>query len=181
PYILDFYCHEKKLAIELDGGQHAEQQGYDQKRDQFLKDQGIRVLRFWNSDVLNQTESVLEALYSALTPTPLPEGEGLASTYRQENGGAPTPLPGREGLASEVDWPECDAIIGNPPFLGDKKMIGELGVDYVTSLRHVYEGRVPGGADLVTYWFEKARAHIEQGKARLAGLVSTNSIRQKRN
>ncbi len=79
--------------------------------------------------------------------------------------------------AREADWPMVDAIVGNPPFLGDKKMIGELGESYTNVLRDCYQGRVPGGADLVTYWFEKARAHIEQGKAKIVGLVATNSIR----
>lgn len=82
---------------------------------------------------------------------------------------------------SEAVWPKADVIVGNPPFLGDKMMRGELGDDYVEKLRKLYEGRVPGGADLVTYWFEKARAQIEAGKAIAAGLVATNSIRQKRN
>jgi hypothetical protein len=77
----------------------------------------------------------------------------------------------------EAEWPECDAIVGNPPFLGDKMMRGELGAEYVAALRKCYEGRVPGGADLVTYWFEKARAQIEAGKCAAAGLVATNSIR----
>ncbi|MCR4297831.1 MAG: hypothetical protein NUV75_03605, partial [Gallionella sp.] len=74
-----------------------------------------------------------------------------------------------------------DAIIGNPPFLGDKKMRNELGDDYTEALRKCYADRVPGGADLVTYWFEKARAQIETGKCQRAGLVATNSLRQKRN
>ena len=78
---------------------------------------------------------------------------------------------------SEAAWPDADVIIGNPPFLGDKMMRGELGDVYVDTLRKCYEGRVPGGADLVTYWFEKARAQIEAGKATAAGLVATNSIR----
>ena len=78
---------------------------------------------------------------------------------------------------SEPEWPAADAIVGNPPFLGDKKMLGALGADYVTRLRGLYKGRVPGGADLVTYWFEKARAQIAAGKARAAGLVAMNSIR----
>lgn len=77
----------------------------------------------------------------------------------------------------EPEWPAADVIVGNPPFLGDKKMRAELGAEYVAKLRGLYDSRVPGGADLVTYWFEKARAQIEAGKARLAGLVSTNSIR----
>jgi len=80
-------------------------------------------------------------------------------------------------LVGEPDWPVVDAIIGNPPFLGGSKLLRELGDDYVFALRTEYEGRVPGGADLVTYWFEKVRAHIEQGKARYAGLVATQAIR----
>ena len=82
---------------------------------------------------------------------------------------------------TEAEWPEAEVIVGNPPFLGDKKMRAELGDEYVTRLRGRYRGRVPGGADLVCYWFEKARAQIEQGQAKRAGLVATNSIRQKRN
>ena len=84
-------------------------------------------------------------------------------------------------LFDEAEWPTVDAIIGNPPFLGDKKMRAELGDDYTEALRKCYADRVPGGADLVTYWFEKARAQIAAGKCRRAGLVATNSIRQKRN
>jgi len=83
--------------------------------------------------------------------------------------------------ALEATWPTCDAIVGNPPFLGDKKMRGELGDDYTDALRKCYAGRVPGGADLVTYWFEKARAQIEAGQCTAAGLVATNSIRQATN
>lgn len=86
-------------------------------------------------------------------------------------------IHGEMGFGTEADWPHCDAIIGNPPFLGDKKMRGELGDGYTNALRHLYQGRVPGGADLVTYWFEKARAQIEAGKCTAAGLVATNSIR----
>ncbi|WP_409785522.1 class I SAM-dependent DNA methyltransferase [Tepidimonas ignava] len=79
---------------------------------------------------------------------------------------------------SEADWPQADVIIGNPPFLGDKKMRSELGDAYTERLRETYAGRVPGGADLVTYWFEKARAQIEAGKASRAGLVATQAIRK---
>ncbi len=68
---------------------------------------------------------------------------------------------------SEPEWPEADVIVGNPPFLGDKKMLGAMGSEYVTRLRKLYQGRVPGGADLVTYWFEKARAQIAAGKVQL--------------
>lgn len=81
------------------------------------------------------------------------------------------------GNPVEPEWPEADFIIGNPPFLGDKKMRGELGDEYVDSLRALYDGRVPGGADLVTFWFERARAQIQAGRAKRAGLLATNSIR----
>ncbi|MBK5275630.1 MAG: class I SAM-dependent DNA methyltransferase [Desulfuromonadales bacterium] len=82
---------------------------------------------------------------------------------------------------SESQWPDAECIVGNPPFLGDKRMIAELGEEYTTLLRKSYFGRVSGGADLVTYWHEKSRAAIADGRSQRAGLVSTNSIRQKRN
>jgi hypothetical protein len=81
------------------------------------------------------------------------------------------------GSPVEPEWPDADVIIGNPPFLGDKKMREGLGDKYVDDLRQLYEGRVPGGADLVTYWFERARAEIERGTGKRAGLLATNSIR----
>jgi len=70
-YILDFYCHEAKLAIELDGGQHSEdlQVCYDNKRTHYLEAQGIRVLRFWNNEVFSITEGVLETIWNTLTLT----------------------------------------------------------------------------------------------------------------
>ena len=90
-YILDFYCHECRLAVELDGGQHNDEEtrSRDDRRSRFLSEQGVRVVRFWNHDVLLQTDSVLESLwdevhgdvgFSVPSPqTPLPAGEGLLS------------------------------------------------------------------------------------------------------
>lgn len=86
-------------------------------------------------------------------------------------------IHGPMGIGVEREWPAADVVVGNPPFLGDKVMRAELGDAYVEVLRGCYAGRVPGGADLVTYWFEKARAQIEAGKLKAAGLVATNSIR----
>jgi len=86
-----------------------------------------------------------------------------------------------QGRPIEPEWPEADIIIGNPPFLGDKRMRGELGDAYAEQVRALYGGRVPGGADLVTYWFELARAQIVAGKTRRVGLLATNSIRQSGN
>lgn len=74
-------------------------------------------------------------------------------------------------------WPKADAIVGNPPFLGDKKMLRELGSSYVHSLRHLFEGKLPRGVDLCCYWLEKARETVVAGMAARVGLVATNSIR----
>ena len=82
-----------------------------------------------------------------------------------------------DGEGREAVWPRADVVIGNPPFVGDKKMRGELGDQHTELLRSRFKGRVPGGADLVCYWFEKARAEIETGSVQRAGLVATNSIR----
>ncbi|MNN45390.1 hypothetical protein D3C81_1597240 [compost metagenome] len=65
PYVLDFYCHERRLVIELDGGQHLDS-SRDEERDAWLRSQGLMVLRFWNSDVLVRTEVVLESIRLAL-------------------------------------------------------------------------------------------------------------------
>jgi len=78
---------------------------------------------------------------------------------------------------SEAEWPEVDVIVGNPPFIGDKKMRSKLGDKYTVAIRKCYAGRIPGGADFVTYWLEKARLQIHRGKAHQAGFVTTNSIR----
>ncbi|MCA3423065.1 MAG: class I SAM-dependent DNA methyltransferase [Roseomonas sp.] len=75
-------------------------------------------------------------------------------------------------------WPKADAIIGNPPFLGDKAMIGTLGEDYTTRLRAAYAGRLPGGVDLVCYWFERAREELAAGRTERVGLVATQAIRK---
>lgn len=81
----------------------------------------------------------------------------------------------------EAEWPEADFIIGNPPFLGTKKMIEGLGEAYTKALRAAYDGRVSPFSDLVCWWFEKARAQIVAGKATRTGLVATNSITGGRN
>jgi very-short-patch-repair endonuclease len=67
-YVIDFYCHECKLAIELDGEHHtaAETKDYDSGRTLLLNEHGITVLRFWNTEVLNKTEKVLETIMQYL-------------------------------------------------------------------------------------------------------------------
>ena len=65
-FIADFACLEAKLVIELDGGQHVESVAYDQHRDRLLEFHGYRVLRFWDNQVLQQTQAVLEAILRVL-------------------------------------------------------------------------------------------------------------------
>jgi len=86
PYIVDFVSFEKMLVIEVDGSQHALQREYDEIRTQFLNSLGYKVIRFWNNEVQNQFDAVMEKIFQCchdvltpLTPTPLPEGEGLQS------------------------------------------------------------------------------------------------------
>lgn len=76
-YILDFVCLEAKLVIELDGGQHQQQTVYDQQRTAYLEVLGFTVLRFWNHQVLQQTDAVLMKVMEYLPPhpNPLPGGE----------------------------------------------------------------------------------------------------------
>jgi very-short-patch-repair endonuclease len=79
PYIVDFVCLEKGLVVEIDGGQHAEQMKQDEIRTWFLQSQGFEVVRFWNNEVLENLEGVMETILSALRqaphPNPLPKGE----------------------------------------------------------------------------------------------------------
>jgi hypothetical protein len=77
---------------------------------------------------------------------------------------------------TRAEWPAADVVVGNPPFLGNKKMIRELGEDYTRALRKAWP-EVPGGVDLVCYWFAAAWARMAAGKLHRAGLVATNSIR----
>ena len=84
---------------------------------------------------------------------------------------------GEEGSPVEPQWPQADVIVGNPPFLGGKRLRAELEDAYVDDIFKLYRDRVPREADLVCYWFEKARAEIKAGRVSRAGLLATNSIR----
>jgi very-short-patch-repair endonuclease len=85
-YVVDFICLEEKLIIELDGGQHAENLEYDQERDAWLRSQGYTVLRFWNNELMNETESVLERIRLALS------NEAISSKTLSPD---PSPVNGR--------------------------------------------------------------------------------------
>ena len=87
-YIVDFICLEQKLIIEVDGGQHAEQEIYDSVRDAWLVAQGYFVLRFWNNDVLQNIDGVKETISTALGNTPFlnpsPQGGRSRSKKRRQ-------------------------------------------------------------------------------------------------
>ena len=70
PYIVDFVCLEKRLIVEVDGGQHAARAEKDAQRVAWLKAEGFRVLRFWNTEVLQETEAVWETIRAALQDEP---------------------------------------------------------------------------------------------------------------
>jgi very-short-patch-repair endonuclease len=82
PFVVDFVCMRARLIVELDGGQHAEHLLDDLDRTRSLARTGFRVIRFWNDEVLQRTEAVLESILEALIqacphPNPLPQaGEG---------------------------------------------------------------------------------------------------------
>lgn len=83
-YVVDFVCLEEKLVIELDGGQHAENVEYDIARDSWLRSEGYTVLRFWNNELMNEMEGVLEKIRLTLSPDPSPtsvRGEEVDSAF----------------------------------------------------------------------------------------------------
>ena len=65
-YVVDFFCPEAKLVVEVDGGQHSEQVARDEVRGRWLEARGYRVIRFWNNEVLGNTEGVVLAILQAL-------------------------------------------------------------------------------------------------------------------
>ncbi|MDM8518542.1 hypothetical protein QUF64_00740 [Anaerolineales bacterium HSG6] len=83
----------------------------------------------------------------------------------------------QQGNPVEPEWVSADVVIGNPPFLGGNRIRAEFGDVYVDNLFQLYQERLSAFVDLVCYWFEKARAMLEQGTLKRAGLLSTNSIR----
>jgi very-short-patch-repair endonuclease len=86
PYIVDFVCREKRLVIEVDGGQHAENER-DAVRDQFLADHRYRVLRFWNNEVLENIEGVWETIFAAASAAAPPHPDPLPARGEREEPG----------------------------------------------------------------------------------------------
>ena len=87
-YIVDFVCLERRLIVELDGGQHADRNAYDKKRDDWLRSQGFVILRFWNHDVLNNIDGVMDQILDSLKNTPYlkPSPQGGRRLRRRKSG-----------------------------------------------------------------------------------------------
>jgi hypothetical protein len=82
-----------------------------------------------------------------------------------------------DGTPYEPEWPEATVIVGNPPFLGGKMLRRELGDEYVDQMFSLWKKRVSAEADIVCYWFERARVQVEKGKVSRVGLLATQGIR----
>jgi methylmalonyl-CoA mutase cobalamin-binding domain/chain len=153
-YILDFYCHEAKLAIELDGSQHNEdeQVKYDEERAKILREQhGIEVIRFWNSELLNKTEEVLNTLWDVLDERLAPSSPALPPAGEGSN----PPLPPGEGPGVRARTQHEAAVhVLNTVLLpamkevGDKFGAGELILPFVLQSAEVMKKAV---AHLETY------------------------------
>jgi methionyl-tRNA synthetase len=142
-YVLDFYCHEERLCVEIDGGQHAERIAYDHERTRALAMHGIRVLRFWNNEVLTQAESVTEALWLALTAGKNASASGSDSARGGERPSPPTPLPQGEGGISIEDFAKIDLrvakIVNAESVEGADKLL-KLTLDLGGETRTVFAG-----------------------------------------
>lgn len=95
-YIVDFVCLAERLIIEVDGGQHANNES-DRRRDQWLEDQGFRVLRFWNNEVLNNTDGVLEVIIEYLDRTSSAPSPGATDVAPPSPAKRSFATPGGEG------------------------------------------------------------------------------------
>jgi very-short-patch-repair endonuclease len=107
-YIVDFVCPERSLIIELDGGQHTEQMAYDTQRDAWLHGEGYTVLRFWNNEVMQEMEGVLEKIRITLFPSPppsprVPQEVPLGCKRGEGAESLPSPQPSPHKRGEEAD------------------------------------------------------------------------------
>jgi very-short-patch-repair endonuclease len=87
-YIADFVCHEARLVVEIDGGQHDSSSPRETERSGFLQTEGYRILRFWNNDILANPDGVYEAIVTELAASPPPcpppsRGRRFSRTHRR--------------------------------------------------------------------------------------------------
>lgn len=139
PYIVDFACLSRKLLIEVDGGYHVQRKDYDERRDRFLRNEGYRVLRFWNNEVFEDCFGVLEKVYAALEGPPPPPGAATPPRGGSDGGGEGEQGKGwtRERARAYLDKMEpsiaalfpdhfVDSELGEIPAGWEVKALGEL-------------------------------------------------------
>lgn len=95
----------------------------------------------------------------------IPDESSRATVYRYKN-------------PRKANWPKSDYIVGNPPFIGNKRLRIALGDGYVNALREAYKGAVPESADLVMFWWHTAAMKVRHDEAQRFGFITTNSLRQ---
>ncbi|HEY9171905.1 MAG TPA: DNA methyltransferase [Verrucomicrobiae bacterium] len=107
----------------------------------------------------------------------VPHFRSKARTLKEARAGEHT---GEDALRfyTEREWPKCDVIVGNPPFLGNKRLRAELGDAYTNALFDTFGDRLPATSDFCCYWFEKARDLIARDKCKRAGLLGTTGAKQ---
>jgi hypothetical protein len=154
---LNAYAYElAQVSVQIGCLQWRRDNGFDNDRSPILQ----------NLDGFENKDALLNETFRK-------KPKNLKAAQAEEHGGQDDLFK----VYTERAWPECDVIVGNPPFLGDKLMRRELGHGYVEELRKIYGNRIPGQSDLCCYWFEKARQQIEDGKCKRAGLLATQNIR----
>jgi len=196
-FILDFYCAEAKLGIELDGGYHntAEQQEYDKARTESINEYGINIIRFTNEEVLEDTENVLKKILLTpspshnlfltpspshnlfLTPSPSPFWRGESDTQLLPPSPAVRGAGGEEEKA--FDWhkefPQVfenggfDVVIGNPPYVFAREKVSELEKEYYT--KHYKSAKY----QVNTYILFMEKAFLLTKKNGLCGLIVPDS------
>lgn len=124
-------------------------------REELLRDERGQPVTRWDGETMKP---------SPVTGEPIPDETARVPVYRYEN-------PRR------AEWPRADFIIGNPPYIGNKRMRLALGDGYVEALRGAHDD-VPETADYVMYWWNQAAKLVASGKLRRFGLITTNSITQ---
>ena len=112
PYFADFASHSAKLIIELDGGQHAAKTDHDAERSRFLESEGYRVIRFWNNEVLSNTDGVLQRIAGYLSQTKASPLVGEVGGGRAASAAHKTPSVASSAVADDAPPP-------NPPHEGE--------------------------------------------------------------
>ncbi len=163
-----------ELTLWIGFHQYWKRQHHVQPPEPVLMDTGTLELRdavlAWDAvrhvpekDRLDPTPRITHPVTGELVPDP-----AATLPYMEHVGARPAP------------WPEADFIVGNPPYLGEKRQRDVLGDGYVDALRGAYPD-VSDSADLVTYWWHRAAVAVARGRTLRAGLITTNSITQPKN